>query len=73
MRNHPLPTIPAPDLTAVTGGSHKGRQPQQMAQQDQGGPNVSVTVGTGQAGGAAIQQALSGGAAAGGGGTTTVG
>jgi len=69
MRNHPLPSIPAPDLTAVTGGSHKGRQPQQ---QDPGGPSVSVTVGTGQAGGAAIQQALSGGAAAGGG-TTTVG
>jgi hypothetical protein len=75
MRNHPLPTIPAPDLTAVTGGSHKGCHPQQMAQQaaqqDQGGPNVSVTVGTGQAGGAAIQQALSGGASASGG--TTVG
>jgi hypothetical protein len=68
MRNHPLPTIPAPSLTAVTGGCHKGQQPQQAAQQDQGGPNVSVTVGTGQAGGAAIQQALAGGA-----GTTTAG
>ena len=72
MRNHPLPTIPAPELTAVTGGCHKGNQPQQMAQaQPPDGPNVSVTVGTGQAGGAAIQQALSGGGA--GGGTTTVG
>lgn len=63
MRNHPLPSIPAPSLTAVTGGCHKGRQPQQVA--DEGGPNVEVTVGTGQAGGAAIQQALSGGMTAG--------
>jgi hypothetical protein len=75
MRNHPLPSIPSPELTAVTGGCHKGQQPQQVAQgQDSGGPNVSVTVGTGQAGGAAIQQALAGGgASASGGGTTTVG
>ncbi|HEX7704272.1 MAG TPA: hypothetical protein VF403_26195 [Kofleriaceae bacterium] len=72
MRNHPLPTIPRPSLIAVTGGSHKGCQPHQQAQaqaQDSGGPNVSVTVGTGQAGGQAIQQALSGGV----GGTTTTG
>jgi len=61
MRN-PLATIPSPVLVHVTGGCHKGRQPQQMQQAaDAGaGPQVSVEVGTGAVGGAAIQQALSG-------------
>ena len=61
MRNHPLPTIPAPKLAAVTGGCHKGQQPQ--APQQSEGPDVQVSVATGQVGGQAIQQALSGGMA----------
>jgi hypothetical protein len=60
MRN-PLATIPSPVLVHVTGGCHKGQQPQQLQQQADAGPQVSVQVGTGAQGGAAIQQALSGG------------
>jgi hypothetical protein len=72
MRNHPLPSIPSPVLANVVGGCHKHGcpQPAQMAAPPPAaaaapdpGPRVRVTVATGQAGGAAIQQALGGGAA----------
>jgi hypothetical protein len=59
MRNHPLPTIPALALTTITGGCHKGRQPQ--AAPPPSSPSVDVTVATGAAGGQAIQQALGAG------------
>ena len=70
MRNHPLPSIPSPVLANVVGGCHKHGMPQpaQMAAAaaapaEDPGPRVRVSVATGQAGGAAIQQALGGGAA----------
>jgi len=70
MRNHRLPSIPSPVLANVVGGCHKHScpQPAQMAAPAPAaapdpGPRVRVTVATGQAGGAAIQQALGGGAA----------
>ncbi|MEP6859246.1 MAG: hypothetical protein ABJE66_01410 [Deltaproteobacteria bacterium] len=69
MRNHLLPTIPSPVLANVVGGCHKHGcpQPAQMAAPAPAtdpGPRASVTVATGQAGGAAIQQALGGSAPA---------
>jgi hypothetical protein len=74
MRNHPLPSIPSPVLANVVGGcGHKCSMPQSQpapqmaatppAPMPDPGPRVRVTVATGQAGGAAIQQALGGGAA----------
>jgi hypothetical protein len=59
-----LPTIPTPALFHVTGGCHKGQQPQQQSPTDDGTPRVQVQVATGAQGGQAIQQALSGGSPA---------